>query len=282
MLNNDDRNEYFGDDHAVIPKDRKTKGSFLPGIASWQLRKITGKALNEAPSGLSKTLIEMSPEGETEYALLKHYYKLQGIDYEFPNPRNISEKEKKEILAFREQGLTFKKISEKVGRNEKAIREVINDFRKIMEIKNDQRRMAVSEEEKKIILALRKQGLSFEKIAEKTGRDELTVTKRVKILEEEGLVAPSRYCKPLTEKQKGEILTLREQGLGYKEITEKTGRSKASISRIVKANENSPLFFSSLSFEFFKTKLVLVNKGSFEKASELKFGSLKIFVLCDV
>lgn len=224
---------FCAEDHAVLLKSRKRKGSFLPRTAPWQLKRISGMALNEVPSGISQQLIEMSSEGEIEYALMKHYYKLLGINYEFPNTWLVSQEEKRKILSLREKGLTFKEIGKKVGCNEDTAREVINDFRKTKEIKNDRRRRLVSEEEKKEILVLRREGLSYEKIAVKVDRNEITVIKMVKIFEEEGTLSSNEYNKPLSEEEKKKIISLWEQDLSYKEIAEKTGRSKASISRVI-------------------------------------------------
>lgn len=250
MLDNSGNFEYLGDDHAVIPKDRKYKGVFLPHVANWQLRKVTGMALNEVPDGgIGQKLEKMSSEGETQYALMKHYYKLMGINYEFPviYKNQVSEKEKKDILAFREQGLTFKEVGQKVNRDEKTIWEVISDLRKTVEIKNDRKNPRLSEEEKKQIFAFRQKGTSYEKIAEEIGRSEATVTNAVRVFEEEGVIFPSsEYKKPLTEGQKKQILDLYNQGKGlnYKEIAEKLGISKSSISRVV----NSSLSFFKFSF----------------------------------
>lgn len=258
MLDNSGQYEYLGDDHAVAPKDRKRKGAFLPHIAKWQLRKITGMARNEVPNGIGSALIEMSSEGEIEYALMKHYYKLMGINYEFPNARPpISEEEKKTVLTLREDGLTFKEIGKKIGCDEKTIREIIKDFRKTMEIENDRKHLRVSEEEKKQILALRQEGFSYEKIAEKIGRDDITITKVVEVFEEEGIVSSSEYKKPLSEEQKKEILDLHDQGISYKKIAEKLGISKSSISRVVNFSLS---FFSSLTFDKVDLKKLLNQK----------------------
>ena len=194
------------------------------------------KILELLDNGLTLTQIkdELGVSIETISQRIKKM-RSQGVEIPEKIKTENTENDKK-ILELLEKGLTQTQIKEELGVSNKNILQRIKKMRS-QGIVIPNKKKTESEENDRKILELLKKGLTQSEIAEQLNLSRDKVFRNINKMRGRGIEIPKREKKENDERD-NKILELLEKGFSRKEIVEKMGISKQSISkRIIQMEE---------------------------------------------
>ena len=194
------------------------------------------KILELLDNGLTLTQIkdELGVSIETISQRIKKM-RSQGVEIPEKIKTENTENDKK-ILELLEKGLTQTQIKEELGVSNKNILQRIKKMRS-QGIVIPNKKKTESEENDRKILELLKKGLNQSEIAEQLNLSRDKVFRNINKMRGRGIEIPKREKKENDERD-NKILELLEKGFSRKEIVEKMGISKQSISkRIIQMEE---------------------------------------------